>query len=82
MRMNAHRLMRWRRPGALVSAYMSPPHFFALSLPGTGCGEIAFTGEGQAAKLIGLHVSPNYRRLGMAMPDRRRHENALALERA
>ena len=43
-------------------------HFFALYL----CrgqdvvGEIAFTGEGQAAKLIGLYVSPNYRRLGMA----------------
>ena len=29
-------------------------------------GEIAFTGDGQAAKLIGLYVSPNYRRLGLA----------------
>ena len=29
-------------------------------------GEIAFTGEGQAAKLIGMYVTPNYRRMGLA----------------
>ena len=29
-------------------------------------GEIAFTGDGQNAKLIGLYISPNYRRLGLA----------------
>ena len=29
-------------------------------------GEIAFTGEGQAAKLIGMYVTPEYRRLGLA----------------
>ena len=66
MRMNAYRLDAWQP--ALLQRYMSLPHFFALYL----CrgqdvvGEIAFTGEGQAAKLIGLYVSPNYRRLGMA----------------
>ena len=66
MRMNAYRLDAWQP--ALLQRYMSLPHFFALYL----CrgqdvvGEIAFTGEGQAAKLIGLYVSPNYRRLGLA----------------
>ena len=29
-------------------------------------GEIAFTGDGNSAKQIGLYVSPNYRRLGLA----------------
>lgn len=66
LRMNAYRLDAWQP--ALLQRYMSLPHFLALymSRGRDVVGEIAFTGEGQAAKLIGLYVSPNYRRLGMA----------------
>lgn len=66
MRMNAYRLDPWQP--ALLQRYMALPHFFALyiSRGRDVVGEIAFTGEAQAAKLIGLYVAPNYRRLGMA----------------
>lgn len=66
VRMNAYRLDAWQP--ALLQRYMSLPHFFAMyiSRGREVVGEIAFTGEGQAAKLIGLYVAPNYRRLGMA----------------
>ncbi|MDD3335464.1 MAG: GNAT family N-acetyltransferase [Eubacteriales bacterium] len=66
LRMNAYRLDAWQPE--LLQRYMSLPHFFAmyLSRGRDVVGEIAFTGEGQAAKLIGLYVAPNYRRLGMA----------------
>ena len=52
----------------MLQRYMSLPHFFALYLIRGGeiVGEIAFTGEGQAAKLIGLYIVPNYRRMGLA----------------
>ena len=65
-RMNVYRLDAWQP--ALVQRYMSLPHFFALymSRGREVVGEIAFTGEGQSAKLIGLYVAPAYRRLGMA----------------
>lgn len=66
VRMNAYRLDAWQP--ALLQRYMSLPHFFALyvSRGREVVGEIAFTGEGPAAKLIGLYVAPSYRRLGMA----------------
>lgn len=66
MRMNAYRLDAWQP--AMLQRYMSFPHFMALymSRGPEVVGEIAFTGDGQSAKLIGLYVSPNYRRLGLA----------------
>ncbi len=66
MRMNTYRLDAWSP--AVLQRYMSFPHFMALymSRGPEVVGEIAFTGEGQAAKLIGLYVAPNYRRLGLA----------------
>lgn len=66
MRMNAYRLDAWTP--ALLQRYMSFPHFIALymSRGPEVVGEIAFTGDGTAAKLIGLYVTPNYRRLGLA----------------
>lgn len=65
-RMNIYRLDAWSP--VLLQRYMSFPHFTALyiSRGPEVVGEIAFTGEGQAAKLIGLYISPNYRRLGLA----------------
>ncbi|MEG2251788.1 MAG: GNAT family N-acetyltransferase, partial [Clostridia bacterium] len=65
MRMNAYRLDAWQP--MLLQRYMSLPHFMALymSRGSDVVGEIAFTGEGAAAKLVGMYVSPNYRRLGM-----------------
>lgn len=66
MRMNAYRLDAWQP--AFLQRYMSFPHFMALymSRGPEVVGEIAFTGDGPAAKLIGLYVAPNYRRLGLA----------------
>lgn len=66
MRMNTYRLDAWST--AMLQRYMSFPHFMALymSRGPEVVGEIAFTGDGQAAKLIGLYVTPNYRRLGLA----------------
>lgn len=65
-RMNTYRL-NVLQP-AMLQRYMSLPHFFALYLTRGGeiVGEIAFTGEGQAAKLIGLYIVPAYRRMGLA----------------
>ena len=65
-RMNTYRL-NVLQPN-LIQKYMRLPHFFALCLMRGGeiVGEIAFTGEGQAAKLIGMYVTPNYRRMGLA----------------
>jgi RimJ/RimL family protein N-acetyltransferase len=65
-RMNTYRLDAWQP--ALLQRYMSFPHFMVLYL-GRGTdlvGEIAFTGEGTSAKLIGLYVAPNYRGRGLA----------------
>ena len=66
MRMNAYRLDAWQP--AMLQRYMSFPHFMALYLSRGPevVGEIAFTGDGQSAKLIGLYVTPNYRRMGLA----------------
>jgi len=65
-RMNAYRLNVLQPQ--LLQRYMNLPHFFALCLLRSGelVGEIAFTGDGQAAKLIGMYVTPNYRRMGLA----------------
>lgn len=65
-RMNNYRL-NVLQPN-LVQRYMRLPHFFALCLLRGDeiVGEIAFTGEGQAAKMIGLYIKPNYRRMGLA----------------
>ena len=65
-RMNAHRMDAWQP--ALLARYMSYPHFVALYLSRGPelASEIAFIGEGEAAKLIGLYVMPNYRRIGLA----------------
>lgn len=65
-RMNASRLDAWTT--ALLQSYMSYPCFTALYMNRGSelVGEIAFTGEGQAAKLLGLYVAPKYRRLGLA----------------
>lgn len=65
-RMNTYRLDAWQPQ--MLQRYMSFPHFMALYISrGTEIvGEIAFTGDGQAAKLIGLYVTPNYRNHGLA----------------
>lgn len=65
-RMNAYRLDAWR-PEQL-QRYLGMQHFLAMYISRGQelVGEIAFTGEGNAAKLIGLYVAPNYRRMGMA----------------
>ncbi len=66
MRMNTYRMNAWQPQ--FLQKYMSFPHFMALymSRGPQVVGEIAFTGEGQAAKLIGMYVTPEYRRLGLA----------------
>lgn len=66
MRMNTYRMDVLQAP--LLQRYLSMPHFCALYLSRGSdiVGEIAFTGEGAAAKLIGLYIMPNYRRLGLA----------------
>ncbi len=65
-RMNAYRLDAWQP--ATLQRYMSFPHFMALyiSRGPEVVAEAAFTGDGNAAKVIGLYVAPNYRRLGLA----------------
>ncbi len=65
-RMNANRLDAWTPE--LLRGYMSYPCFTALYMNRGSelVGEIAFTGEGQTAKLLGLYVQPKYRRLGLA----------------
>lgn len=65
-RMNAYRLNTWR-PQQL-QGFMSYPHFFTLYISRGSelIGEIAFTGEGSNAKLLGMYVIPPYRRMGMA----------------
>ena len=65
-RMNSYRLNAWN--AQLLKKYMSYPHFFALYLSRGGviAGEAAFTGEGRAAKLIGLYVDPRFRQKGLA----------------
>lgn len=66
VRMNTYR-MDVLQPG-LLQRYMTMPHFLALYLARGQeiVGEIVLTGEGAAAKLIGLYVMPNYRRHGLA----------------
>ena len=65
-RMNLYRMDAWQP--AMLERYMSFPHFFALYLSRGPevVGEIAFTGDGSSAKLLGMYISPNYRRLGLA----------------
>jgi len=65
-RMNTYR-MNGLQPEILLR-YMAMPHFVALYLSRNReiVGEILFTGEGGAAKLISLYVMPNYRRMGLA----------------
>lgn len=50
-----------------LQRYMSFPHFMALYLSRGAdvVGEIAFTGSGTDAKLIGLYIAPSYRRMGL-----------------
>ncbi|MCL1854568.1 MAG: GNAT family N-acetyltransferase [Clostridia bacterium] len=65
-RMNTFRLDVLQYP--LLQRYMSMPHFLALYLARGReiVGEIFFSGENSAAKLLGLYILPNYRRLGLA----------------
>lgn len=65
-RMNTYHLQAMQP--ALLQRYMSFPHFVALYLSRGSevVGEIAFTGSGSSAKLIGLYTAPQYRRLGLA----------------
>jgi ribosomal protein S18 acetylase RimI-like enzyme len=51
----------------MLQRYMSLPHFIALYISRGPeiVGEAAFTGSGDTAKLFGLYVMPNYRRLGI-----------------
>ena len=66
MRMNTYRLDALQQP--LLQRYMSMPHFTALyvSRGSEIVGEVAFSGVGDTARLIGLYLMPNYRRLGIA----------------
>ncbi len=66
MRMNTYRLDVLQQN--LLQRYMAMPHFVALYMARGReiVGEIVFTGEGGAAKLAGLYVMPNFRRLGLA----------------
>ncbi len=66
MRMNTYRLDVLQP--ALLQRYMAMPHFMALYISRGNeiVGEILFTGEGQAAKVMGLYIMPKYRRLGLA----------------
>jgi len=65
-RMNTFRLNVLQYP--LLQRYMAMPHFLALYLARSReiVGEILFSGERNAAKLLGLYILPNYRRLGLA----------------
>ncbi len=65
MRMNTYRLDALQQP--MLQRYMSLPHFIALYISRGPeiVGEAAFTGSGDTAKLFGLYVMPNYRRLGI-----------------
>ena len=65
-RMNQYRMDAWTPE--MLDKYMSYPHFFALYISrGTELvGEIAFTGDGQMAKLLGLYIHPNFQHLGLA----------------
>ncbi|MEA4928728.1 MAG: GNAT family N-acetyltransferase [Candidatus Limiplasma sp.] len=66
MRMNTYRLDVLQQP--MLQRYMAMPHFTALYLSRGPeiVGEIAFTGTGDTAHLIGLYVMRNYRQLGLA----------------
>ncbi len=66
VRMNTYRLDVLQQP--LLQRYMSMPHFFALYLARGSeiVGEIILTGEGGAAKVMGLYILPAYRRNGLA----------------
>ena len=65
-RMNAYRL-NVIQP-MVLQRYMAMPRFVALYLSRGQdiVGEILLTGEGAAAKIIGLYIIPAYRRLGLA----------------
>lgn len=65
-RLNNYRLLNLHP--TQLQRYMALPHFFVQCLVRGNelVGEIAFTGQGRAAKLIGLYITPNYRRQGLA----------------
>lgn len=65
MRMNTYRLDVLQQP--LLLRYMQLPHFLALYIARGQeiVGEILLAGEGASAKILGLYVMPNYRRLGL-----------------
>lgn len=66
MRLNTYRLDVLQYP--VFQRYMGMSRFLALYLARGReiVGEAIFTGEGAAAKVVGLYVMPNYRRLGLA----------------
>ena len=66
MRMNMYRLDLLTQP--ILRQYMSMQHFIALYIARGSeiVGEIAMTGQGDTAQVIGLYVSQNYRKLGLA----------------
>lgn len=65
-RMNMYRLNAWSP--TQLTYFQSFPHFFAvyISRGPDIVGEAVFTGNGPAAKLLGMYVQPNYRGLGIA----------------
>lgn len=65
MRMNAYRLDSLQLP--MLQQYMALPHFTALYLARGPqiVGEIALSGTGETARVIGLYVMPNFRRMGL-----------------
>jgi len=66
MRMNMYRLDLLTQP--ILRQYMSMQHFIALYIARGSeiVGEIAMTGQGDTAQIVGLYVSQNYRKLGLA----------------
>ena len=64
-RLNTNRLDVLSLP--LLQRYMSMSHFVALYISRGQelVGEVVLAGESGAAKLVGLYVIPNYRRLGL-----------------
>lgn len=66
MRMNMYRLDLLTQPN--LRQYMGMQHFLALYIARGHeiVGEIAFTGQGDTAQVVGLYVSQHYRKLGLA----------------
>ena len=66
IRLNTYRLDLLQLP--LLQQYIAMPNFVAIYMARGAeiVGEVVFTGDGDYAKLIGLYVMPNYRRLGLS----------------